>query len=81
MSRFLKLNPFQKIFVEAKVQKYISHEMSKVSLHQVRADFSRVVFTKHYIDLTSSTSTTHNTLFFRDDKIAKVVLIVMKICH
>ena len=63
VSRFLKLNPFQKIFVEAKVQKYISHEMSKVSLRQVRADSSEVVFTEHYIDLTSSTPTTHNNLF------------------
>ena len=62
VSRFLKLNPFQKIFVEAKVQKYISHEMSKVSLRQVRADSSEVVFTEHYIDLTSWTPTTHNTL-------------------
>ena len=63
VSRFLKLNPFQKIFVEAKVQKFISHEMSKVSLRQVRADSSEVVFTAHYIDVTSSTPTTHNTLF------------------
>ena len=63
MSRFLKLNPFQKIFVEAKVQKFISHEMSKVSLRQVRADSSEVVFTERYIDVTSSTPTTHNTLF------------------
>ena len=63
MSRFLKLNPFQKIFVEAKVQKLICHEMSKVSLRQVRADSSEVVFIEHYIDLTSWTPTTHNTLF------------------
>ena len=58
--------------MEAKVQKFISHEMSKVSLRQVRADSSEVVLTAHYIDVTSSTPTTHNT---------EEVLIVMKICY
>ena len=88
VSRFLKLNPFQKIFVEAKVQKYISHEMSKVSLHQVRADSSEIVLTAHYIDFTPLSPTTQNTLFpiflfsmmIRLLKcLEEVVLIVMKI--